>query len=63
MSRDALDPTAMTVAQLAELLTKAAKQKVTAEAIEKDIASGSPTNGDGTIHIVNYTAWLVAQAD
>lgn len=58
-----LDPAALTPAQLADLVTKAAKKQFTVAAIEKDIADGAPTNGDGTIHLVNYSAWLVAQVE
>jgi hypothetical protein len=53
----------MTAEQAAELLSKAAKRKITAEQIRQDIADGAPTNGDGTIHLVNYTAWLSGQAE
>ena len=58
-----LDPLAMTAEQAAELLSKAAKRKITADQIRKDIEEGAPTNGDGTIHLVNYTAWLASQAN
>lgn len=58
-----LDPTALTKEQLAELITKAAKKTFNVAAIEKDIVDGAPTNADGTINLVNYTAWLVANAD
>lgn len=58
-----LDPLALTIDQAAELLSKAAKRKITAEQIRQDIAEGAPTNGDGTIHLVNYTAWLAGQAN
>ncbi len=57
-----LDPLAMTVEQTADVLSKAAKRKITAEQIRKDIQDGAPTNGDKTIHLVNYTAWLASQA-
>ena len=56
----AADPTALTAPQLAELLTKAGATKIKLEDIEADVAAGAPTNGDGTIHLVHYTAWLIA---
>jgi hypothetical protein len=29
--------------------------------IEADLADGAPANPDGTINLVNYTAWLVRE--
>jgi len=28
------------------------------EWLQEDVAAGAPTNGDGTLNLVNYAAWL-----
>ncbi|MDX1961607.1 MAG: hypothetical protein SFX18_00550 [Pirellulales bacterium] len=58
-SPENLDPGRLTPAQLAQLLAKVAGQKVSPERITQDVAAGAPTNPDGTLHLVHYTAWLV----
>jgi hypothetical protein len=60
MSQKNLDPTALTVEQAAELVTKAGKRRLQPAEIKQDIEAGAPTNGDGTINLVNYAAWLIA---
>jgi hypothetical protein len=61
LNRPTLNPTALSVADTARLLTAAGGQLVTAEMIQRDIASSAPTNADGTINLVHYTAWLAMQ--
>ena len=56
-----LNPTSLTVADLARLLTKAGGQPVTVVMLEADLAAGAPVNPDGTIHLVHYVAWLVRE--
>ena len=56
------DPTALSPDQLAELLTLAARKKISPAAIRADVKAGAPTNGDGTLHLVHYGAWLVSQS-
>lgn len=58
----AFDPTALTPKHLAELLAKTATKKITPADIQIDIAAGAPTNADGTINLVHYTAWLISLA-
>ncbi len=53
--------TNLTVKAAAELLTKASKRKITAAQIRQDVEVGAPMNSNGTIHLVNYTAWLALQ--
>lgn len=55
----ALSPAALPVAEMARLLTRAGGQPVTAAMIERDIDEGAPTNGDGTLNLVHYAAWVV----
>ncbi len=54
-----LNPAALSVQAAARLLTAACGRRVPAEQIELDLASGAPTNPDGTINLVHYAAWLV----
>jgi len=47
--------------ELARLLTDASGQRVTVSVIKADVAAGAPTNPDGTVNLVHYAAWLLAQ--
>lgn len=47
-----LNPTALTVAQLARTLG------VTEQKVREHVADGAPIGADGTINLVHYTAWL-----
>lgn len=52
---------ALTPEELARLLTANGETEVTPERIRGAIADGAPTNPDGTINLVHYTAWLVRE--
>jgi hypothetical protein len=56
-----LNPSALTLANLARLLTKVGGQPVAEDMIEADLAAGAPLNADGTINLVHYCAWLVRE--
>ena len=56
-----LNPNALSIEQAAALLTNAYRQQVPAAQIESDIDDGAPTNSDGTINLVHYTAWLISE--
>ena len=56
-----LHPSAVSVAAAARLLSAAGSREVTPEHIQDDIDAGAPTNGDGTINLVHYAAWLVKE--
>jgi len=60
-AKPALNPTALPVADAARLLSAAGGQRVTAEMIQADVDAGAPTNGDGTINLVHFAAWLVKE--
>jgi len=47
-----IDPAALTVEQLARMLSLPAGN------IGAHIAAGAPTDADGRINLVHYTAWL-----
>ena len=55
------NPNALALADAARLLSRAGGQPVTVELLEADIAAGAPTNGDGTLNLVHYAAWLVKE--
>jgi hypothetical protein len=59
--RPPLSPTALTIVDAARLLTKVGGQFVSEQMIDADVASGAPTNADGTINLVHYGAWLVRE--
>ncbi|MCZ2341683.1 MAG: hypothetical protein LC104_07785 [Bacteroidales bacterium] len=61
MAENALNPTAISVANAARLLTRAFGSPVTEEMLRKDIETGAPTNRDGSINLVHLAAWLVKQ--
>jgi len=44
---------------LARLFAEAGEPGVTSDMIERDLRAGAPTNPDGTINLLHYTAWLV----
>ena len=58
---ETLNPAALTVADAARILTAAGGEAVTAEMLQADIEAGAPTNADGTINLVHYTAWLARE--
>ncbi|WP_417849401.1 hypothetical protein [Thalassoglobus sp.] len=64
MSSEApLNPNALTPEQLAMLLSKgsANRWRITAQEIVQDMESGLPTNSDGTLNLMTYSAWLIQQ--
>ena len=54
-----INPLALPIPDAAKLLSKAGGRVIRADQIEADIAAGAPTNGDGTINLISYAAWLV----
>ncbi|WP_345686026.1 hypothetical protein [Novipirellula caenicola] len=56
-----VDVKRMPVERLASLLSNAYRKRVPVEQIQADINAGAPTNSDGTVNVVNYTAWLLQE--
>jgi len=56
-----LDPTALSVEDLARVLTAAGWKPINVEMIRADLDDGAPQNADGTINVVNYAAWHVRE--
>ena len=53
-AKPGVDPTALTVAQAAQLLG------ISEDMIRSDIDAGAPVGADGRINLVHYAAWLNA---
>ena len=56
-----LDPTALALPDAVRLLTAVGQSGVTVEMLEADIEAGAPTNPNGTINLVTYTAWMLLE--
>ena len=56
---ESLRITALSLADVAALLSRVGGKPVTAEMLREDIAAGAPQNPDGTLNLVHYAAWLV----
>jgi hypothetical protein len=56
-----LNPTALALADAARALSQVSGQTITEEMIRADVASGAPTNADGTLNLVHYAAWLAKE--
>jgi hypothetical protein len=56
---DQMNPSSLLLEDAARLLTKAGGREITVQDLQDDIEAGAPTNPDGTINLVHYTAWNV----
>lgn len=61
LEKSAVDPNRLSAAQLAKLLSAAARVQIPLEHITADLADGAPTNPDGTLNLVQYAAWVVKE--
>lgn len=43
------------------ILQQAGSKRITVEAVQSHLAAGAPTNSDGTLSLIAYTAWLVQE--
>jgi len=55
------NPNALSLADMAYLLTTYGGKRITVEMLEANIADGCPTNEDGTLHLVQLGAWLLKE--
>ena len=62
MSENTPQMASLTPEQAATVFSAAGQRRITVEMIRADIEAGAPTNPDGTLHLVHYTAWLARQA-
>ena len=58
---NALNPLALSVAELAKLLSSAGGRPVTAEQVRSDLEAGAPSLPDGRVNLVHYAAWLARE--
>jgi hypothetical protein len=54
-----LNPSALTIEQVAQVLSAAGGRAISVTMVANDIAAGAPTNANGTINLVMYAAWLL----
>ncbi len=59
--RHPLNPQALSLEDVARLLSAAGPKAVTVEMLQADIEEGGPVNVDGTMNLVHYVAWLVKE--
>jgi hypothetical protein len=59
--KSAGDPNCLAPEDLIKLLGKSGAQGITLEMLRADLAAGAPANGDRTINLVHYVAWLVRE--
>ncbi len=62
-SPGSVNPLALTLPDLARLLSAVGERAVTVAMLEADLAAGAPVNPDGTVNMVNYAAWLASKTD
>jgi hypothetical protein len=58
--RKSMNPNALALPDAALLLRKLGA-RITDDQLSDDVADGAPTNGDGTLNLVHYTAWLLKE--
>ena len=56
-----LNPQALRLEDLARILSASGPRPVTVETLQADIDDGVPVNPDGTVNLVQYTAWLLRE--
>jgi hypothetical protein len=49
------------IRQIVRVLSKAGGKTVTEKRVKEDIEAGAPVNGDGTVNLVEYIAWLARE--
>ena len=60
-AQSSLNPLSLTIADAVRLLSRAGGQPLTEEMLQHDLKGGAPSNDDGSINLVQYTAWLVRE--
>jgi hypothetical protein len=53
--------TALSVADAAKVVSKAAGRTITEAMVRADIEAGAPVNSDGTMNMIQYAAWLAKE--
>ena len=58
ISHDGLRLTALSIDQVAKILSAAGSRRITEQMIQEAIEAGAPTLTDGRINLIEFTAWL-----
>ncbi len=53
--------TALSIQDVAKVLSRTGNKPLTEEMIREDIAEGAPMNADGTMNLLAYAAWLARE--
>ena len=56
-----VNPLALSVEELAKMLSAVGGKKVTVEDVQADIDAGAPVGAGGKVNLVHYTAWLLRE--
>ena len=59
MADATVNPAALTVAQVAKILSAVGSAPVTEDMLRRHIAGGAPTDAGGCVNLVHYAAWLI----
>lgn len=54
---------ALSLGNLGKLLTRSGTKPVTSEQLQADVAAGAPTNPDGTLNLIHFSAWLLREVN
>ena len=55
--------TALSPENVVRVLSRAGCRIMTIEMLERDIDAGMPVNEDGTINLIEYTAWMIKEVN
>lgn len=56
-----LSPQSLRLEDLAKILSAMGPKPVTVETLRADIDDGAPVNGDDTLNLIHYLAWLLRE--
>jgi hypothetical protein len=56
-----VNPLALSVEELARMLSAVGGKKITAEALQADIDAGAPVGAGSKLNLVHYAAWLLRE--
>ncbi len=59
--KPALNPSSLSVADAAKMLSRAGGQPITVAMLQADLDAGMPASPDGTLNLVHCAAWLVRE--
>lgn len=57
-----VNPAALSVEEMARLVSAAGGRKVTPEQVQADLDAGAPIGAGGKINLIHYAAWLTRES-